>query len=257
MIGLVGTLVFHLLVVHSVLLGTRAHKVRPPEAQGSGATLIKSESYPTESLILIGPPTIALAPKPLFDDLASAGSAPKNLLATMIAPDPLPHIEIPQEALGDNDDGVASVDGGDPAGRERLFGIYSGQIEARIKRAWRRPRSPVNPGSDTPHDLSARTITGGAKRDDTFQCQVQIVQDARGSVQEVQMLNCNGSVAWQQSLVAAILSASPLPAPPSPMVFMRALTMTFSSFEYTSDSVTDDYEIEPPRMQAHNGDANR
>jgi hypothetical protein len=44
--------------------------------------LIKSESDPAEALVLIEVPTVALAPKALFDDLASAGSAPKNLLTT-------------------------------------------------------------------------------------------------------------------------------------------------------------------------------
>jgi hypothetical protein len=248
-IGLVGTLVFHLLAVQSVLLGSRAHKVRPPEVQGPGATLMKSASEPAEALILIEIPTIALAPKLLLDDLASAGSAPKNLPVTIINPDPLPHVEIPQNALGDDNDAVASVDSGDPAGRAQLFGIYSGQIEARIKRAWRRPRSPVSPGTDAPLDSNARTPNGSPQFDDTFQCQVRIVQDAHGAVQEVQLLNCNGTVAWQRSLVAAIFSASPLPAPPSPTVFSHSVTMTFEGQAYSPGSPAEDYEFDRPLPQ--------
>jgi hypothetical protein len=252
-IALVGTLLLHALVLQSVLLGSRAHKLRPPEAQGPGATLMKSASDPAEALILIALPSTALAPKALIDDLASAGSAPKNLLVTMISPDSLPHIDISQDALGDNNDGVGSVDSGDPAARAVLFGRYTGQIDARIKRAWRRPRSPVNPSTDPVRDSIAPGPNGGSQPDDSFRCQVRIIQDAQGLVQEVQMLDCNGSVIWQQSLVAAIFSASPLPAPPSPTVFTHSLTMTFTGIEYTPGSVTDDYEIEPPRMQAHNG----
>jgi hypothetical protein len=242
----VGTLVFHLLVLQSALLGTRAHKVRPPEVQGPGAILIKSANDPEEPLILIELPNTALSAKSLFDDLASAGSAPKSLLVTMISPDPLPHIEIPQDALGDTSDSVASVDSGDPAGRVRLFGIYSGQIEARIKRAWRRPRSAVIPESKALH--GGEPAPSGSVPVVTFQCQVRIIQDAHGFVQEVQMLNCNGSVAWQQSLVAAILSASPLPAPPSPTVFTHSLTMSFEGQAYAAGSAIDEYEPEQHRI---------
>jgi hypothetical protein len=252
-IALIGTLLLHTLVLQSVLLGTRAHKVRPPEVQGPGATLIKSATVPAEALILIELPSTSLAPKALLDDLASAGSAPKNLLVTMINPDPLPLIEIPQAALGDNNDAVASVDSGDPAGRVRLFGIYSGQIEARIARAWRRPRSPVNPGSDPLRDSNSRAATGASKPDVAFQCRVRILQDVHGFVQEVQMLDCNGSVIWQQSLVAAILTASPLPAPPSPTVFTHALTMTFEGQAYAAGSIADEYELEQnPIVQVRN-----
>jgi len=247
-IGLIGTLVFHLLVLQSVLLGARAHKVRPP-VQGTGATLIKSASDPAEALILIDLPASALAPTPVLDDLASAGSVPKNLLVTLINPDPLPHIEIPQDALGEDNDAVASVDSGDPAGRARLFGVYSGQIEARVERAWRRPRSPVNPGADPMHDSNARASRGGSNPNVTFQCQVRILQDAHGFVQEVQMLDCNGGVAWQQSLVTAILAASPLPAPPSPTVFTHAVTMRFEGQAYSLGSPADDYAIERPSPQ--------
>jgi hypothetical protein len=34
--------------------------------------------------------------------------------------------------------------GGDGAEQARLFGIYTGQIQAQIDRVWRRPRTPVN-----------------------------------------------------------------------------------------------------------------
>jgi hypothetical protein len=58
------------------------------------------------------------------------------------------------------------------------------------------------------------------------------------------MLYCNGSVTWQQSLVTAILSASPLPAPPDPAVFTHSLTMTFEGQSYVAGGPTDSYEID-------------
>jgi hypothetical protein len=119
-----------------------------------------------------------------------------------------------------------------------LFGIYSGQIQARIARVWRRPRTPVN---------ESRTQHQGALGEEAFQCQVRIIQDNQGYVQEILLPQCNGSAAWQRSLVIAIQQASPLPAPPDPAVFTNALTMTFTGFEYRPDSLADEYEMEAPR----------
>jgi hypothetical protein len=242
-----GTLLVHALVFQSVLLGTRAHKVRPPDAQGPGATLIKSASEPAEALILVELPSVDMKTQALSEDLASEGSAPKNLLVTMISPDALPHIDIPADKLDDNAETNASVDSGDPAGRALLFGRYSGQIQARIERAWRRPRSPINPvseGDHASHDGTAKSPGDSSLADDSFRCQVRILQDGHGAVQEVQLLSCNGTVTWQQSLVTAILSASPLPAPPDPTVFTHSLTMTFEGQTYVAGSSSDGYDID-------------
>ena len=78
-----------------------------------------------------------------------------------------------------------------------------------------------------------------------FTCQVRIRQSLSGHIDEVQLLACNGSQAWQHSLLTAIFGASPLPAPPDPGVFTPTLTMTFTAHAYSSDSVADDYETEP------------
>jgi TonB C terminal len=168
------------------------------------------------------------------------------LPVTLISPDPLPHIEIPTDRVDVNAEAAAKVDSGDPAGRALLFGRYSGQIQARIERAWLRPRSQIS--SDL--DSSTNPIATAATRDNLaaaqeFRCQVRILQEAHGAVREVQMLSCNGSITWQQSLVRAILSASPLPAPPDPAVFTKSLTMTFEGQAYTPGDSTDGYEVEP------------
>lgn len=117
-----------------------------------------------------------------------------------------------------------------------LFGRYSGQIQARIERVWQRPRSAVNVGD------SLRSASNHAQPD--FRCQVRILQDAHGAVQEVQIIDCNGGIVWQQSLVTAILAASPLPAPPNPAVFTQSLTMTFAGRGYTPGSSTNGYDID-------------
>lgn len=238
-IGVMGSLVIHALALQSVLLGSRAPKVHSLEVQGPGASLIKSESEPSESLILLDLPVATVSSKPLVEDFASAGSAPKNLRVTVVSPDPLPHVDIHQDGVENDPAAVPSVDSGDLAERAALFSRYTGQIDARIERAWRRPRSPVQPETSTLQNASTQPGS-----DAPFRCQVRIIQDGRGRVEEVQLLNCNGSVAWQHSLVVAILTASPLPAPLSPTVFTRTLTMTFEAGAYTAGGSEDDYEPE-------------
>jgi TonB-like protein len=97
----------------------------------------------------------------------------------------------------------------DSATASALRGQYIGQINARIDRAWLRPRAPIG--------------------DDRFVCQVRIEQDKAGNVMEVALEHCNGNARWQLSLVHAIESASPLPAPPDPSVFARAIHMSFQA----------------------------
>jgi hypothetical protein len=112
---------------------------------------------------------------------------------------------------------------GDAELRARMFGRYTGQISARIDRAWERPKSPVS-------DVRAKD-SADAFESETFVCRVQIRQDDKGNVQEVLLLACNGTEAWRHSLVVAINQSSPLPAPPIPGIFQRALTMTFAGQE--------------------------
>ena len=182
-LGLIGTLLVHSVVLQSVILGTHAQKIHPPDAQGPSATLIKSATEPAEALILLELPSEDIKSKVLIENLASAGSAPKNLLVTLISPDPLPHVDIPPNKMIDITDTAAPVDSGDPAGRALLFSRYSGQIQARIERAWRRPRSPVNEGVRPSHNSSVGSPGGSGIDDDSFRCQVRILQDGRGAIQ--------------------------------------------------------------------------
>jgi hypothetical protein len=109
-------------------------------------------------------------------------------------------------------------------GESELFGRYMGQVSARIERAWLRPRTPVGTS--------------------LFFCRVRIEQDSAGIVREVTLVECNGETRWQLSLVHAIQSASPLPAPPDPAVFRRTFSLTFQSQPYSSEVSAELYEPE-------------
>lgn len=237
--GWIGTLLLHGLVLQTVLLGSRAIKMRPPDVQGSGATNFHAEVSPSETLILLELPSTPEHAHLSLEDLASLGQAPKNLIMTVISADPLPRIDIPQDHIGDEQDPVAVTDSEDPAGRARLVGLYSGQIQARIERGWRRPRTPVDDNDAT---------SNGAPSDKPFQCQAQIVQDATGNVQEVLLPNCHGSAAWQRSLVIAIQQSSPLPAPPNPNVFSHTITLNFIGYGFTRGANEGEYEIQAGNM---------
>jgi hypothetical protein len=103
-----------------------------------------------------------------------------------------------------------------------LSRLYLGQIDARIERAWLRPRSHI-----------------GSR---AFSCKARIDQDEQGNVHDIALIRCNGSARWQQSLVQAIRAASPLPAPPDPHIFKRIITMHFQAQPYSATDNPDLYE---------------
>jgi hypothetical protein len=57
-----------------------------------------------------------------------------------------------------------------------LSGLYVGQIDARIERAWLRPRTEVGAG--------------------VFSCSARIEQDEAGHAQDVTLIRCNGRARW-------------------------------------------------------------
>ncbi len=181
---------------------------------------------PAETLVLVDLPAPSRKDEELIEELASRGPEASDLAVTVVSNDPLPAVDISETAPASES---ATVDSGDPAARAALFGRYTGQISARIERAWQKPvewldttnvpASGVEPGAQT-HSL---------KSFEDFKCQVRILQDAHGNVEEILLLKCNGTQEWQHSLIVAINQASPLPAPPSPNVFTRAVTLTFEA----------------------------
>lgn len=82
---------------------------------------------------------------------------------------------------------------------------YVRMIESRIKQHWRRPRS-ARPG---------------------IECVVEVVQLQTGDVMSAVVESCNGDDDVRQSIVRAVLDASPLPKPPDPSLFNRNLRVNF------------------------------
>ncbi len=222
-IGIAGTLLLHALAFEATLLGTR--QIQPPVFQVSGSARNQSKGQPAESLTLIELPMITLSDNgPVREEI-------KETPITQISPDLLrpPH-NVGISAPDEEKDSTLSADGGGGDEHAQLLGIYSGQIQARVERIWRRPRTPVNERSHL------------FRSAEYFGCQVQIVQDSRGNVQETLLTDCNGSAAWQHSITVAIQQASPLPAPPSPTVFSPTLTLNFVGYEYVAGGSEEGYE---------------
>lgn len=206
----VASIALHVLIVGSLVYGGAAAKYRLPDRQGAGASALLSAAEPVTALILIPIQDVERPPVAAIPDLSSRGfeAEPARILIT--SPDVTPAFKLEDASEDPEAKTVEAV--GDTAGRALMFGRYLGQISARIERAWLRPRSAVEEG-----------------RNSGFSCPVGILQSAVGKVLEVTLKHCNGDLTWQMSLVRAIESASPLPAPPDPSVFVTNLTLTFES----------------------------
>ena len=217
LVGLGGTLILHGLAIPILIPPASTHQKLPPDS--AGASVLHSAMAPADELVLL---TIE-SPKKSDAVLGAPAAALRPELAKsatpLITPDAVSVSDLPIPAMDAESSAPTDADSGDAEFRARMFGRYTGQISARIERAWEKPRTPVN-------DSMAGGF-GEAVEPDTFVCQVQIRQDNRGNVQEVLLLACNVTQAWRQSLVAAIYQASPLPSPPVQTVFERAITMTF------------------------------
>jgi hypothetical protein len=214
-VGLAGTIVLHGLAASFFIPVTVTQKTSPNGL--GGATVKLPRTTPADELVLVN-----IGGGPMGGDSASPGAASVDLQSQLTklailpgTPDPVTAFNLPGTDVDAENFVQSKPSPGDAELRARMFGRYTGQLSARIERAWDKPRSPVN-------DLS--TDRSG---DAVFVCKVQIRQDNQGNVQEVLLLACNGTEAWRHSLVVAINQSSPLPAPPIPAVFTRAITMTF------------------------------
>jgi hypothetical protein len=237
LLGILGTLLLHAALIQSLPFGSRGLKVKPPESQESANSLAISNADAAESLELITIPTTASSQQATIKNIVSSlPDLSKLKIKSPVNIDPPAFLNIETLALSDNDQASSASNGsGEDSEKARLLGIYTGQIQARIDRVWRRPRTPVN------EDTKSTTAVG-----DSFQCEAQIVQDATGNVQEILLPRCNGSAAWRRSLVLAIQQASPLPAPPDAKVFSRSIALNFIGISYVAGSAEDEYEL-PPR----------
>jgi hypothetical protein len=236
-LGFFGTLAIHALIVPTAYFGTQRTKAHPPEVQEPGS-IAQSKADSDESLVLITLPTISNSSREMAQNLSSLPAVTKVAVNSPISLDPPALLNVEILTLGEEQPSQAAVANADATEQARLFGIYTGQIRARIDRIWRRPRTPINEhGADSP-----------ANSDESFQCEAQIVQDARGNVQEILLPQCNGSLAWRLSLVAAIREASPLPAPPSRKVFSRSIELNFVGLPYAPSTADGSYEVAAPQL---------
>lgn len=213
------------IALHALLIGpalwASGSSPHPTDRRYAGATDL-------QWVVLDDSPAVT-APKPI--SLASP------VLATVSLSNILPTPELPASTPATSEEANSQSDGGSSLGA--MYGRYVGQIQARIDRAWQRPRTSI-----------------GAP---LFQCQVQIDQDSLGRVSEVTLLQCNGYSRWQLSLVHAIEAASPLPAPPDPAVFVRHVLLNFRAMAYSPGADAGLYEppgVPGPRAKA-DGDGPR
>jgi hypothetical protein len=148
-----------------------------------------------------------------------------NITLARITPLHLP--EASAIRFSDSDAGGDSMTRGfvesDPR-RTAMLGRYMGQIDARIERAWIRPRTWVESGQ--------------------FTCRAKITQAKSGAVLEIELQDCNGDGRWQASLAHAIESASPLPAPPDPEVFSRVVVLDFTALPFSPGAASTGFEPE-------------
>jgi TonB C terminal len=218
-LGVFGTVLVHLLLLAPVLWGGGAAKPpRPPDRMGASANAGAPVGSSSERMILIDL-TMEVREK---SENTSNGILPVLIQPTsllkVLGPDSLP-----MKPLVSSPDGEAvQTTEADLIARTQLVGLYEGQIRARIERGWLRPRSVLP--------------------EEHFDCRVKISQDARGNIVQVALQECPGPAAWQDSIVRAVKSASPLPAPPDPAVFVDAFQMSFHSRGFVEGSPEEGFE---------------
>lgn len=204
--GIAGVLLIHTLLLLPFVLNLSLPSLRRPIATGAGSTSYVTAAGPDMIVIFIDEPTPAeTSPKPPL--LASRGISPPNLQLVVLSPDPLPAAA--NSKADDSDDALADTRAAEAVEHAKLYGRYVGQLQARIERAWMRPRTEI-----------------GAPQ---FSCRIRIRQDRRGNLVSADLDHCNGTERWQRSLLSAIRTASPLPAPPDPSVYADVLWLSFES----------------------------
>jgi len=202
------SVLLHLLVIGAAVSGWSGHRFHRPPQLGVGATAVASDTEPAMTLLLLDESGIgARKDEPQEEQVASRGST-TNPYMKVASLDPTPG-STQKDTSDHKDQSAADESASDQLGAARLFGLYMGQIQARIERAWLKPRTALSSAA--------------------FDCHVQISQSKQGEVLEVTLRECNGDTKWQISLVNAIERASPLPAPPDPAVFTDALRLSFRS----------------------------
>jgi hypothetical protein len=232
-VGVIGTLLLHVLLVPSMYVGTqgRVSRVRP------NLEAVRPSVNSSENLVLVSVVRSGVGSGVIENVVSALPNLSKMKIRPVVDKESAPVLDVEALTLGEGQASTSKTDDGPEAEKAHWLGIYTGQIQARVDRIWRRPRSSVN---------DADVEKGAASTEDSFQCEAQIIQDPMGNVQEILLPRCNGSPAWQRSLVSAIRQASPLPAAPDPSVFSQSITLNFVGLPFAPGSSDDDYEIASP-----------
>lgn len=205
------TIVLHAALMSPLILGGQ---IRKSHWAASGSFSGDQHAKPGEIISTLA----------LLNDRAIASNEPDAAyrLATITEPaaplDPAPNE--PQLEVSGAENGVEvnmplMTVAGDQTQRAMMFVQYLGQVTSRIQRAWLLPRKML-----ATH----------------FRCRVQIRQDATGVVQEVTLQRCDDDVAAQMSLVKAVQSASPLPAPLTDTPLGELVTLDFEAIAASADT---------------------
>ncbi len=210
----------HALLLAPLVVGGSNARPPLPDQPGAGASALHSSTELVEAMTLVDLLHTKSSEDPPLEELASLGMELPSSMLVVASPELAPMPMLEEDMTEDSTVEAA----GDTQGHAAMFGRYLGQITARIERAWRRPRAPI--------EVSR------------FSCQTKIEQDEQGKVLSVELRYCNGDAQWQRSLVSAIEHASPLPAPPTPSVFARTLVLNFSS-EPWQEGVSNAHFFEP------------
>ena len=208
--GILASLLLHVLLLAPVFMGNTP----PPKHRAPVTQIFGAHEQSAMTLVFVE------EPEPGIADGSPTHEVTSLLRPVAVSPVPPPTDIGGLEDLQDTEN--ASNVGPD---HSMMAGRYLGQIDARIDRAWIRPRTPIDSG--------------------LFACRVRVVQGSDGRVQEIEIVQCNGDTAWQVSLVRAIQSASPLPAPPDPKVFSRKLILEFHSTPFVPGADAEGFEPEP------------
>jgi len=224
-LGVGGALFVHALFVLPFVLELSSPSRKTPDRSGAGASALLSRAEPEMTVVFINdPPAVSATKSPKLEELASRGLESADLPVVVLSPDDSP-AQSAAEVEGDlQHRPEIAASASDLAQHALLYGRYLGQVQARIERAWLRPRTEI-----------------GAPR---FSCRARVRQNPRGAVIEVTLDHCNGKERWQQSLLSAIRTASPLPAPPDASVYADVLRLSFSSEAFEEGGSTQGFEPE-------------
>lgn len=210
LLGAAATLLLHaLFLAMAVWSGSSFHRLPDrPDAMGAGANRGSPEGDSSERRMIvrlmnmtISKPESSVPNAYLAEQVRNAlkleitGSDALALPPLLIDPDGIPAESSDAELIA----------------RTKLIGVYESQMRARIERAWNLPENSA--------------------LEQDFTCRVLIRQHRDGRVREVELPyeKCDGTPELRQSVINAIFTASPLPAPPHPGVFVDSFSLVLRS----------------------------